>query len=401
MSDPRVTVELLARADLAVKATLDEAWGKQWQEVLNDTGYGTVTLANDDTNLALVEYGDYLRFSLDGVNRFISIVETMDRTQIAQGEEHDEVTVISGRGSLAVLENAIVFPDWSIDQQPINDTFTYSFASLNNLGNPPDFVAGGTLYDMGDITAIGYPTNIPDGFVQWVAPSAPDGGGDHPLGDWYMYDVFCVADGLYRIFIAADDGMDVWLDNTPILKRDIDTLTEAASFDVVLTSTCHGLAAKITNLPFVGTNPSQIIFAVYPINQDGTLGTIAHWSDPTYINLFAWDFPATPPAPTPGEVMHTFIDVAQVEGWDDPIIEDFDSSVDSDGVAWPTRNEFTVQIGTNLLTVAKQLAETHFDMRMDPTTLTLHLYASPIGSVTGVNFVAASNISELKLQGTA
>lgn len=402
MSDPRVTVELLARADLAVKATLTEAWGKQWQEVLNDTGYGTVTLANDDTDLALVDYGDYLRFSLDGINRFISIVETIDRQQIAPGEEHDEVTVISGRGSLAVFENAVVFPDWSIDQQPINDTFTYSFASLNLLGNDPDdFVAGGTLYDMGDITAIGYPTNIPDGFVHWVAPSAPDGGGDHPLGDWYMFDVFCVPDGLYRIFVAADDGMDVWLDDTPIIKRDIDTLTEAVTIDVVLTSSCHGLAAKITNLPFAGTNPSQIIFAVYPVNQDGTLGTIAHWSDPTYVDLYAWDFPADPPAPTPGDIMHTLITVAQSEGWDDPIVEDFDGTNDSDGVAWPDRTEFTVQIGTNLLTVLKQLAETRFDMRMDPTTLTLHLYAAPIGTVSGVTYQEAVNITDLKLQGTA
>lgn len=402
MSDPRVTVELLARADLSLKATLDEAWGKQFQEVLNDTGYGTVTLANDDPDLALVEYGDYLRFSLDGVNRFISIVETMDRTQVAQGEEADENTVISGRGSLAVFENAVVFPDWSIDQQPINDTFTYSFASLSLLGqDPDDFVSGGALYDMGDITAVGVPTNIPDGFVQWVAPSAPNGSGTHPVGDWYMADVFCVADGLYRIFVAGDDGMDVWLDNTPIIKRDIVSYDEAVTIDVVLTSSCHMLAAKINNISYPDPNPSRIIFAVYPINQDGTLGTIAHWSDPTYADIYAWDFPADPPAPTPGQCIDTLVTYAQSEGWDDPVVFDFDGSVDSDGTTWPERSEFTAQIGTNLLTVLKQLAETQFDMRMDPTSLTLHLHSTPYGSVTGVAFTEAVNITDLSLQGTA
>ncbi len=401
MSDPRVTVELLARADLSVKATLDEAWGKQWQEVLNDTGFGKVTLANDDANLALVEYGDYLRFSLDGVNRFISIVETMERNQIDQSEEVDEATVLGGRGSLAVFENAIVFPDWSIDQQPINDTFTFSFAALSNVGNGPDFQTGGLAYDMGTITAVGIPTNIPDGFVHWVAPSAPNGAGTHPLGDWYFFNIFCVPNGLYRIFIAGDDGMDIWLDDTPLIKRDIGTYNEAVTVDVVLTSFCHGLAGRINNESHPDPNPTRVVFAVYPILPDGTLDTIAAWSDPTYVDLFTWDFPAEPPAPYPGGIVVDLIASAQSNGWDDPIVEDFDSSLDSDGNAWPDRTEFTVQIGTDLLTVLKQLAETWFDMRMDPTTLTLHLYATPIGAVSGVSYVEATSITDLKLSGSA
>jgi hypothetical protein len=149
VSDPRVTVELLARADLSLKATLSEAWGKQWQEVLNDTGTGKCTLGNDDPNLALVEYGDYLRFSLDGVNRFISIVEKQEIVLVDSNEDVAKATVLSGRGSLAVFENAIVGTSLSIDQIPINDTRVLNWSDIVGT-DVPEFRAGpGCMYDMG------------------------------------------------------------------------------------------------------------------------------------------------------------------------------------------------------------------------------------------------------------
>jgi hypothetical protein len=398
VSDPRVTVELLARADLSLKATLSEAWGKQWQEVLNDTGTGKCTLGNDDPNLALVEYGDYLRFSLDGVNRFISIIEKQEIVLVDSNEDVAKATTLSGRGSLAVFENAIAGPSLSIDQLPINDTRVLNWSDIRG-SDIPEFRAGvGCMYDMGTVTAAGVPTNIPNpGDVHWFAPHAPDGSGDHANGDWYFLWVVCVPDDkAYRLYVAADDYMDVWLDNVPIVKRDQPSFTVAEKIELRLRSFCHFLSAHVQNV-FGG--PTRFAFALYSLNTDGTEDILYANSSADFTEAMVWDYPPEPPADFPGGIVRSFASQAASDGWDDPVSLDFSFFVDSDGVSWPQRTVFATQIGTDLLTVLKQLSETYFDMRMDPTTLTLHLYANSLGSASGVALVEGENLTELKLTG--
>lgn len=398
MSDPRVTVELLARADLSVKATLTEAWGKQWQEVLNDTGTGKVTLANNDPNLALVEYGDYLRFSLDGVHRFISIIEKQEITLVDPGEDVAKATTLSGRGSLAVFENAIVGTALSIDQLPINDTRVMNWSDIHGTDLAGFRSGAGCMYDMGTVTAAGVPTNIPNpDTVHWFAPRAPDGMGDHPNGDWYFLWVVCVPDDeAYRLYVAADDYMDVWLDNVPIVKRDQPSFTEAEKIELRLRSDCHFLSAHVQNV-FGG--PTRFLFALYSLHPDGTEDTLYAWSQSDFTEAMVWDYPSETPADFPGSLIIEQILQAQDEGWDDPIAYDFADFVDSAGATWPQRAILSIQTGTDLLTMLKQLSETYFDMRMDPTTLTLHLYTNSIGSASGVSLVEGVNLTELKLTG--
>jgi hypothetical protein len=242
------------------------------------------------------------------------------------------------------------------------------------------------------------PTNIPDpGVVHWFAPHAPDGSGDHANGDWYFLWVVCVPDDkAYRLYVAADDYMDVWLDNVPIVKRDQPSFTEAEKIELRLRSNCHFLSAHVQNV-FGG--PTRFTFALYSLNSDGTEDTLYGWSGSDFTEALVWDYPSETPANYPGGIIGSFVAFAGFDGWDDPVVLDFDYFVDSDGVSWPQRTVFSTQIGTDLLTVLKQLSETYFDMRMDPTTLTLHLYSNSIGSASGVALVEGENLTELKLTG--
>lgn len=408
MSDPRVTVELLARADLSLKATLTEAYGKQWQDVLNDAGFGKCTLQNDDPDLALVEYGDFLRFNLDGVPRFMSIVEQMDRVHIAPGEEVDEATDISGRGSLAYLEDAVVYPDIYIDNVPFGDARYFNFGALAAL----DTAAGGgyanTLYDWGPWTAAGIytgvPTDMPDPTANWVGPQAPDGFGNNPVGDWYYAALWLgFPTGRYSLYIGVDDAIDLYIDDVPIVKIDSAVFAESRVVDLVLDGAVHWVSAKVTNT-VAGGGPTGLIMNL--VQKDPATGFVTSWwtTDPADPLQFNIPYPATEPGVTVGYLMNLLIDGEAQAATPTPrgaiplLTQNFTNTVDSNGVAWAEEIQPSFQIGTDYLGVIKQLCETYVVARMDPSALALSLYQT-FGAASPASFEAGEDITTLRHTG--
>lgn len=407
MSDPRVTVELLDKADLSLKATLSEAWGKQFQDVLGDTGMGKCTLGNDDPNLALVDYGDFLRFSLDGTHRFLSIVEKKDRVDVDDAEEVAEATTVSGRGALAVLEDGIVYPDLFIETVPFADARIFNFgAFLVGFFNYNGYINDASGYDWGVYTAAGpnytnIPVDFPDTGAHWLGPETPDGSGNNPVGDWYLKTLLPgMAEGPYRLSLCADDSVEVYLDNVPIHKSE-GVFGRLITIDLWLDQGLHDLNFKVTNLPLpLFGGPTGIIWSLAEINPDGTLGSVIWHSDPSTGSLdYYLPYPATPPGVTVGTAVFILVREAQQRGCFPLLTWDFDDDVDSAGVPWADIIQPSFQIGTDLLTALRQLTETYGVARMDPSALTLSLYQS-YGTATGVVYAEAANIIELKHQGT-
>lgn len=410
MSDPRITVTLLNRADRAQKAVLSEAWGKQWQDPLNDTGTGKCVLANDDANLALVNYGDFLQFSLDGTIRFCSIVEQMDRVDIAPGEEADEATTLSGRGILALLEDAVMYPGAFYDGVPFADANVFNFASIDTWA---DTTTGGGFnaspYDFGDRASAGIyagmPADFPPVFSHWIGGAAPNGSGTNPVGDWYYFAlVLGLPDGLYRLFVGYDDAIDLWINDVPILVNDGATVDVTKTVDVFLASSFHFIAARIANHTGPDPNPSGLTAALCTLNADGTVDTEWWATDPSDINqsVLVTGYPSEPPGVTPGSFVSNQIHIAaDLHGVNSValISEGFSATVDSNGATWAD-DAITpsFQIGTDLLTTLKQLGESYFDFWVDPATFTLNLYQTR-GSASGVSYAAADNITDLKHTG--
>lgn len=111
---------------------LAESFARTWQEQLNDAGVGSLNLQNDDPDVAGIGYAKIVTFSLDAAEVFSVLVERVERTTIAIGEEQEEVTVVSGRGLLAVFEEAIIEPALGVERAPTTDTRQFNFAA-------PDF----------------------------------------------------------------------------------------------------------------------------------------------------------------------------------------------------------------------------------------------------------------------
>ena len=399
-TDPRVVVSLLDRSTLAVKAVLEEAWGKQFQEVLNDTGTGKCVLANDDSNLALVEYGDFLQFALDGAAVFTSIIETKKSVLVAEGEEHDEATELSGRGWLAMLEDAVVYREVQVSDTPFTDTRVFNYASIyqpfTGVSAPYSY---GTWASAG-VYYSGKPTDFPDPTAEWIGPEAPVAG-DNPVGYWYFFGTGVVpADALLRLYVAADNAIDFWINDVLVLSTGVTDFETSKTVDVPMTAGTFTYAARIYNAPVGADNPSGFIFSLVELDPDGEVLSIVSNSESSFTVSWVYDYPAEPVQFTPGTILaDALFDQAQDRGALPLLAYSFDTVVDSDSVPWPTTSETTLQIGMDYLSVLRQVAEQFsLDYRMDPATPTLHVYASA-GSVTSVELEAGVNLTSLTVDG--
>jgi outer membrane protein OmpA-like peptidoglycan-associated protein len=109
--------------------TLTDSFARTWHEILSDVGDWRLTLANGDVVLAHAVYGQIVRFALNGTVRFAGLLESKAATTAAPGEEVDEVTVCSGRGTLAIWEEALVLPVLGIGRRAFSEYRMFNFAS--------------------------------------------------------------------------------------------------------------------------------------------------------------------------------------------------------------------------------------------------------------------------------
>jgi hypothetical protein len=82
---------------------------------------------------------------------------------------------------------------------------------------------------------------------------------------------------------------------------------------------------------------------------------------------------------TPGTILKTLIDAAQVRGTIPSMTYDFTATLDSGGASWSATGNLTVAAGATILDVAKQLVAKGMVMSMD-TNLAFHAYMPPHGT---------------------
>ena len=93
-------------------ATLDGAFAKRFTRELNELGSGGFAIGRTDpkataANLAL---GNLVKFRVAGTHRHAIWIEEPATTVVSAGEEGGEDVAIRGRGALAYLERASVYP---------------------------------------------------------------------------------------------------------------------------------------------------------------------------------------------------------------------------------------------------------------------------------------------------
>lgn len=378
-------------APLAVVDELSGAFARGWQDVHNAEGSGRLSLGNDDADLAGLDFFDVVRFELDGSTRFAMQVEQKTTRAVTSGEEVDEVTEISGRGLVSILEDAVVYP-----VEPLGRS-RFSENRIFNFGTPE-------LNDAGWSPAVA--TSIED--EGWLAPGWPDSGAAYlwdrftgvdvvgvPGGDVYFRHWFTTADELtVDVYIAADDEFDAFLDGLALSSdrfNPSDYTPEKTR--VTLAAGDHLLAIRGRNLNDLR---ASVIAAVLEVNPgDGSIvGTVASTGFGEWKMLA---YPPNPPGFTPGEVLRLLLAEAQARGSALGVTLGFTDGADSSGEPWPVTADLSFAVGSDLLSVVKQMSETYFDFAMTPS-LVLDAWASR-GRTTTVSFTEGENLVELTHEG--
>lgn len=375
------------------------AWGKACQRAISDPGTGQVTVERTDPTAA-ADYGDPIDFYLGSRLVQTAIVERREDVRITADEERSELVGLGGRGVVAELDNALVYPDLGAEEParlgaPVQTErhMNWTSSTWGPTAAWTGAVATNPLYGDEDprfARPDGWP---PAEAAQWIW-DRPGTLPWHPTGDVYFRYEFGVSlPGPHMVWAAASDDYELWLDGTQVLSRSGFYTGQAESVQVDLGNHFHQIAVRATNR--VGRG--GLIFAVLPILSSGLLGTAAGASGPW---VRCTGYPTTPPGTTAGRAMRALVAEAAYRhaaagspfGWSCG----FGDYVDSNGRSWDTVTDLTIPVGLSLLGVLAQLAEAHVDWTFMPGARRLLMFRK---DEMGRNTALPPDLTELTVAG--
>lgn len=368
-----------------VAVNLDQGWGYQWQDQLNEPGAASVILANDDPDLREIHPGDRVLYEVEGFAAFTMLPQQLEIVTVSPDEEAGQHTTVSGPGTLALLESALVYPSRGLSVWPIEEDRIFSWPA-------PDYNDSGWGYasEMAKWSDATYwttdsvggsppaPSDWPDSDARWIWASGTDWRWA-PDGYCYVRRVFTVPDGCRKVavYVALDwtgqiyfDGQSIgentWeVQNTTFFREEVDA-----------TPGDHTLAIECLNdVDPEGDNkqnPGGILCAVYAMGNAGEGELLVH-SDSSWRIV---EYPPFPPGMTPGEAMLHCISEAKSRGFLPTIETTFTNEVDSAGAPWPVVGDIATKVGTDLLTFFRELSQTYIDFAMSPAGDVLYAWAS-------------------------
>jgi hypothetical protein len=414
--EPQMYAELWSRDGVFISA-LDTQQRVRFQDVLNDTGSGSLQIQLDDTDAALLVPGTEIRCYLFGEVAFTW--EVLQNPQIAlhgEGEEASRTKSVTGQGRGVLLDKAKVYPSRGVNNTVNAQHRLYTFASpdyprKDTWGNAFSIVKAGTLF-MERAVQIEYTGIIDDeeNVLETIFVPAPNG---WPIPDaewiWGQADTTIVGKCYFRkefyigsteniaIIASADNYFTLYLDGTPIVGESevIHSWKDYKRVDLKLTAGWHTFGMIGVNAPWPAEflNPSAIVAAIARLDQDGEiLAPAIIQSDATWKALA---YPESVPGWTPGEVMIDAIEEAQARGALAGFTYDFTAANDSLGNPWPVMEGFSTPVGSSLLDMLTGLNEEGWvDWRVKPGGKVMQMFnQGAIALNSGITYEATGDLS--------
>jgi hypothetical protein len=405
---PPIVARLLHRSDPTVSVTVfDQAHSVRWLDNLNEPGSGSLILQNDDPDLALIQDGDLIRFEHYGYAAMAIVVQDDTRVTLADGEEHDEITTISGAGHMAVLETSRIYPARGVGALPAEQDRLFSWQSVDY-----DDSAWATATTMAVTNAIpegnfGWWLFIlaenkwPDLSSEWIWAAGYNAEDSSPAGTCYFRKTFYWTDATrIRVHAAADNRGGIYLDGQPVITG-MDDLGKVFTADLYITAGLHTIAAYAENVSALGglfgpdVGPAGLNVTVWTLDEHNVVGDLIVHTDST------WKIVEYPPAPlgmTPTMALRLVVDEAHARGELTGVSLRFTDDTDSNGEPVPIVAGISTKVGTDVLAFARELV-TYLDIWMAPSGLELWAWNSgQRGRPSGVTLTRGVNLAALTQQ---
>lgn len=377
-------------------ATLDGAFNKRFTRELNELGSGGFAVARNDpkAGAANLAVGNLVKFKVAGTYRHAIWIEEPATTVVSTGEAGGEIVAINGRGALAYLERATVYPPvWPAAAAAVaawtsadnGSTGTTSLA----VGKPTGSLAGDVVVVL--VLCVGATPSAPPGWQ--LIRNVTNGtlravmfrrrllGGEPASWTWHWSAVTRASAGAVTLRNASADDTTWGIADT----TGSGTAVELPSVSVGLVDgvllTFAGSAASTTVAPGAGLTEIvdradtgrtlEVAHLANPaLGETGdltaTAGSSADWIGMQVVVPSTASADATFAGATFGSVLTTLIDEAQARGALPALTYDFSADVDSHGEPWPDVHDLSFHVGTNLLEVWRHLVTLGLEGGMTP-----------------------------------
>ena len=218
----------------------------------NGPGYGKVKVLLDHADAALLLRDRVVRVLYEGSARFSWFIEKLDRTLADRsGQQWLEV---SGRGILAWLEDAVVFPQGGLRETAFEERpFNYASEDGPWKSSVTWSTPVGVKWEADTSPRAGLPANWPDKEAQWIWSTDPDDV-TVPEGtvNYFRSTFTLTASTRIKFFATADNFFELYLDGTLIMSSDRFTenapsFAQQTSYTTRLGVGTHTIAARVRN----------------------------------------------------------------------------------------------------------------------------------------------------------
>lgn len=443
-----ITAQLLDHTGAVVAGDpLANAFGITWFDERDGPGHGSLSLSLSEAGAAELLPGRYINCLVSTGSggtprvRFTFEIEGNPEYKIIQeGEEHDQIITVEGRGWGCVFDQTNIEPGANMTLRLDSSWRLFSFASPD-FPNTAGWVAAQELYEYLDGVTYGYRyQQASDGLyypapIGWpfntslniYDPDSPPGanytetywiwppGEELSVGWAFFRNTFVAAtDDVYTYAITGDNFFTLFLEGIPVLGeneevhcwlgwKDEGTFLEAATYSI---------AAVVENPDWPLTNPGGFLQNVYKIGAGNLPETHVLSSDDSWQCLFV-DAGGYWPGWTPGQILDTLISESVARGslsvYDS---HTFTDTVDSNGDAWrpsdpafdsPYVPSFAVEVGSSIMeTLNQMVAEGLGHWHAQPGSLVLDVWRAREGTPSSSATLAAGvNLRALERNATA
>ena len=233
------------------QGTLTSAMSSEFVDEYNGPGAGTVSVPLDSADAALLVKDAVVRVIYRDAVRFAWFVETRERTIADNGNQY--TLTASGRGLLAWLEDAIIYPQGGLAD------FLAPDRPFNYASGPGDWRTSGNYQ-----AALGVqwkddatgraklPVRWKDPQAQWIWRTNPSTTVQRGTVNWFYRDFTLTEGKRIKFYASCDNAMDVYLDGQQIMSssdfdKEAASFTQMARFTIRLGIGTHTLAARVKN----------------------------------------------------------------------------------------------------------------------------------------------------------